>query len=999
MGQDISATVLERVQTNGNRSGSNLEWLEQQMHPYFFITNTDQPEALANLASNLHQLERNRRLILLDQEGQLMLAQVGAPGSLYAALCECPERDISYLQINTSYAPLSGTERRLEVLRFAFNVRPDQEIAGATTPAIPEAVLNDVLEAFVAAYPDLDTAHCLKLLHLLWLNNETYVRISPAERVARLLWLYRQTLEHDGIFLAVEDTAGVDGAAEARVLFGVGNPPQKGFLPQTLEVFKRLGLKIKRAYGLKLSNGVHPYFLATFYLSPATAEALVSGSPLFVRLQEELYHTQILPEDSQTYRKLVLSGLAGDTDASLIRAFIGFCHTNLAHNHPDSFDREGVMRAFHNHPEISLQLVKLFRTRFDPELADRDRQYQQVQEETVRAIEAFNSGRRFLDQYRRTIFRCCLAFIRHTLKSNFFVTEKHALAFRIDPAYLDELGPEFTADLPDERPFRITYFSGRFGSGYHIGFSDIARGGWRTLITKGRDDYVTCANSLFRENYVLAHTQHLKNKDIYEGGSKLVAVLNAGGDGDSEQVRQRLYKLQYGFINAFLDIFVTKDGVASEPRVVDYYRDDEPIELGPDENMHDSMIELIAQQAVRRNYLLGAGIMSSKRVGINHKEFGVTSAGVVRFAEITLQELGIDPARDLFSVKFTGGPNGDVAGNAMRLLLERCPQVQIKLIIDGTAALFDPQGVQHQALREIVLQADLQDFDPEALQPGGFLLYRQQTRWEGMRKLYKKLQQTDAGLSECWVSSDEFYRDYDQLLFTVPADLFIPAGGRPETVDESNWQRFLSADGRPDTKAIVEGANSFITPAARTALQQAGVVIMRDCSANKCGVISSSYEIIANLLLTDEEFLARKADYVAEVLQILRRRAEEEARLIFRRYREAGGKLLYTEVSDAISREINRHYAQLFEFFRSNPQLCAEPLYRQTLLRHLPPLIGRTEFLRERVDGLPEKIKYAILASEISSPWSTMASGGAIFKTGLKATCGGCRRRLENYRK
>jgi len=142
---------------------------------------------------------------------------------------------------------------------------------------------------------------------------------------------------------------------------------------------------------------------------------------------------------------------------------------------------------------------------------------------------------------------------------------------------------------------------------------------------------------------------------------------------------------------------------------------------------------------------------------------------------------------------------------------------------------------------------------------------------------------------------------------------------------------------------------------------------MRDCSANKCGVISSSYEIIANLLLTDEEFLARKADYVAEVLQILRRRAEEEARLIFRRYREAGGKLLYTEVSDAISREINRHYAQLFEFFRSNPQLCAEPLYRQTLLRHLPPLIGRTEFLRERVDGLPEKIKYAILASEISS--------------------------------
>ena len=100
--------------------------------------------------------------------------------------------------------------------------------------------------------------------------------------------------------------------------------------------------------------------------------------------------------------------------------------------------------------------------------------------------------------------------------------------------------------------------------------------------------------------------------------------------------------------------------------MVDYYREDEPIELGPDENMHDEMIEEIAALSKRRGYILGIGIMSSKRVGINHKEYGVTSTGVVTFAEITMTELGIDIRRDPFSVKFTGGPNGDVAGNAMR---------------------------------------------------------------------------------------------------------------------------------------------------------------------------------------------------------------------------------------------------------------------------------------------------------------------------------------------
>jgi glutamate dehydrogenase len=85
-------------------------------------------------------------------------------------------------------------------------------------------------------------------------------------------------------------------------------------------------------------------------------------------------------------------------------------------------------------------------------------------------------------------------------------------------------------------------------------------------------------------------------------------------------------------------------------------------------------VEAIARLSVRRGYLLGIGIISSKRVGINHKEYGVTSTGVVAFAEITMLEQGIDIRRDPFSVKFTGGPNGDVAGNAMRIMLERCPQ-------------------------------------------------------------------------------------------------------------------------------------------------------------------------------------------------------------------------------------------------------------------------------------------------------------------------------------
>ena len=168
-------------------------------------------------------------------------------------------------------------------------------------------------------------------------------------------------------------------------------------------------------------------------------------------------------------------------------------------------------------------------------------------------------------------------------------------------------------------------------------------------------------------------------------------------------------------------------------------------------------------------------------------------------------------------------------------------------------------------------------------------------------------------------------------------------------------------------KAVVEGANSFFTPPARDELQKKGIVILRDASANKCGVISSSYEIIANLLLSEKEFLAHKERYVADVLEILEQRAGDEARLIFKRKREPGCSASYTEISEAISKEINAHYARLFAFFQERPQLCEEPLFQRAIRSHLPRLLRESRIYRQRIANLPAKYRSAILASEIAS--------------------------------
>src|SRR6185369_10143144 len=179
---------------------------------------------------------------------------------------------------------------------------------------------------------------------------------------------------------------------------------------------------------------------------------------------------------------------------------------------------------------------------------------------------------------------------------------------------------------------------------------------------------------------------------------------------------------------------------------------------------------------------------------------------------------------------------------------------------------------------------------------------------------------------------------------------------------------------------IVEGANSFFTPEARVQLQKCGVVIMRDAAANKCGVISSSYEIIANLLLSEREFLEHKEQYVRDVLAILEKRAADEARLILRRHRESGGNQLYTEISDTISLNINSYYTRLFEFFSARPELCLQNPFRQAVLNHLPHLLQKTPSFRRRIRNLPLKYLCAILAAEIGSSLVYTASRDADFE-------------------
>ncbi|MDD2856898.1 MAG: NAD-glutamate dehydrogenase, partial [Desulfuromonadaceae bacterium] len=426
----------------------NAAWLQKQMSPYLFQAMADEEDALTLLAREMGRLKNNRHLILTDQEKQLVIACLNRPGSLYNSLRHIGDREISYAMFSHSNTNMPGIESELEIQRFEFDRRENHEIDLERNIDIPLSIIQKVRKELRSSFPSFDLKKFVRLLTILWQNNENYIRMSPPSRVAYLVWLFDSANASGGLFL---DIANVDrdGRSETRLLFAVGNPPQGEFLLQLLEVFNRLDIGIRRAYCQTISNGIHPYFLGTFFVISRKGEDITPESSLVERLKRELCTTQILATSSPVYRDYVVEGLLSGEDAALVNSYISFCHTTLAHNQPERFGLEDVQSSFYDHPEMAQLLIKLFRIRFDPELTYREKLYVETLTEAEDAVEGYNTGHRWLDDIRRSVYRCALLLVTHTLKTNFFVVEKQDLAFRLDPGYLRMLGKEFTADLPE----------------------------------------------------------------------------------------------------------------------------------------------------------------------------------------------------------------------------------------------------------------------------------------------------------------------------------------------------------------------------------------------------------------------------------------------------------------------------------------------------------------------------------------------------------------------
>jgi len=548
----------------------------------------------------------------------------------------------------------------------------------------------------------------------------------------------------------------------------------------------------------------------------------------------------------------------------------------------DTYTETAVWDAILHNYSFLKKAFQLFDKKFNPFIEDHDidKDADKLEKELKRCIAM---------DIHREIFMAVLLFVNICLRTNFYKKEKTSIAFMYDPKFLNRV------DYP-ETPFGIFHVIGIEFRGFHIRFRDIARGGIRIVRSHNYQTYINNSDFIFDENYNLAFTQQKKNKDIPEGGSKGTILLGL----DYQENADIAFKK---YVNGLLDLMIT------EPNILDYYGQEVILFLGPDEGTADLM-EWASQRARALDFPYWKSFSTGKPValgGIPHDLYGMTTNSVNEYVLDILGKLGIRE-KDISKV-MTGGPDGDLGSNEILISKDN-----IIAIIDGSGVLYDPEGLNRRELTRLAKTRKMvENFKREKLSSQGFLVTIRDNKvtLPGGEKVTSGLE----------------FRNTFHLNPKFKADLFAPCGGRPSSINISNWKQFLDDEGNPRFRFIVEGANLFLTQGARLRLEEHGVIIYKDASANKGGVTSSSLEVFASLALSDQEYdrLMREKDgvipefrsqYIREIIQIIRENARLEFEVIWKENERRGTprSILTDQVSGKINQVTDAIYtSQLFD--------------------------------------------------------------------------------------
>lgn len=731
---------------------------------------------------------------------------------------------------------------------------------------------------------------------------------------------------------------------ELRLMVAVNRDSGCCFFSNVSDVIHSHGLVSTRKYVEQFANGKTVY---VFYVADIKNEKKVQRmvgdisliyvipesplSPLFrqgkLNAQETVFGVsawsfahQFLTEYNEEYLKLI--DVLKDSPELL-----GLTRTLKTRLAKETFDEARVWDSLVENYTLLKKAFRLFNKKLNPSLKQHaiQKQMDELEMEVDRKISV---------EIDKNIFKAILLFIEVILRTNFYKKEKTSVAFMYSPDYLNEVDYHV-------KPYSIFHVISMELRGFHVRFRDIARGGVRIVRSHTFQNFLNNSDFIFDENYNLALTQQKKNKDIPEGGSKGTILLSWESQDQGEIAFKK-------YVNGLLDLLLPDESM------VDYYRQEVILFLGPDEGTADLMA-WAAQRARIHEYSYWKAFSTGKprrMGGIPHDMYGMTTNSIHEYVLKILEKKGLKETN--ITKVMTGGPDGDLGSNEILISKDK-----ILAIIDGSGVLYDPKGINREELVRLARKRKMiKNFNRLLITAKGFLVTlkdRNVTLPDGENVV--------SGLK---------FRNTFHLHPKFKADLFVPCGGRPASININNWTELVDAKGRPRFKFIVEGANLFITQAARLRLEEKGVIIYKDASANKGGVTSSSLEVFASLALTDDEYdrlmcvkgkkipTFRKR-YIQGILDIIRLNARLEFEIIWKE--SAQKNIPRSTLSDLISEKIN----QVKDAIYSSELFNDEDLFQKVIKCCCPDVLIQQIGFEKILERVPISYLKAIFASRLAS--------------------------------
>lgn len=542
------------------------------------------------------------------------------------------------------------------------------------------------------------------------------------------------------------------------------------------------------------------------------------------------------------------------------------------------------------------------------------------------------------DEMVMTAFR---VFNNAILKTNYFTPTKVALSFRLDPSFLPD------TEYP-RRLYGMFLVIGAESRGFHLRFRDISRGGIRIVKSRSKEAYGINVRNIFDENYGLASTQQRKNKDIPEGGSKGVILLDPKQQDKAQEAFEK-------YIDSILDLLLPARTPGIKNPLVDLYGKEEILFMGPDENTAN-LVDWATEHARARgapwwkSFFTGK---SQKLGGIPHDKYGMTTLSVREYVKGIYRKLELDPSQ--VRKMQTGGPDGDLGSNEILLGNEKWTA-----IVDGSGVLADPNGLdKDELIRLAKKRAMISEYDGSKISKDGYRVLCEDTN-------------ITLPNGEVITNGTSFRNTY-HLRDNGMTDAFVPCGGRPESIDLISVNRLIK-DGKTTIPYIVEGANLFITQDAKLRLEAAGCILYKDASANKGGVTSSSLEVLASLSFDDKGFVENMCvdaktgeapqfykDYVKSVQAKICDNARLEFEAIWREHEKTG------EPRSLLSDKLSVAITDLDEKLQQSDLWTNEKIRYGILEDALPKLLLDKIGLATIVERVPESYLRSIFGSYLAS--------------------------------